>query len=285
MVRIIADTTSCLPPVEAEKLGIYYLPQIIVFGEETYRDDTEMDPRTFLKRQKISPVLPKTAAPPPALYTPIFQELYQKGETMLVLCPSADVSGTFRSATVAAQDFPDADIRILDTRLVAGGLGAVVKQAVNWANAGLDPETIIANVQELCSRERIYFLVDTLEYLYKGGRIGAAKALFGSLLQMKPLLTFRNGLIEPFESQRTHRRALARLKEVVMANCPNQPDSFISIMHGDAEEEALQCTREFSSQLGIEMSDIAVYDLTPAILVHSGPGVIAVSYFVQPGQP
>lgn len=282
MVKIIADTTSCLPPVEAEKLGIHYLPQIIVFGEETYRDDTEMDPRTFLKRQKISPVLPKTAAPPPALYTQIFQELSAKGETIIVLAPSENVSGTFRSATVAAQDFSNADIRILDTRLIAGGLGAVVKQAANWANAGVTPDEIIGRVQEMCLRHRIYFMADTLEYLYKGGRIGAAKALFGSLLQVKPILTFRNGIIEPFESQRTHKRAIARLKEVVMAECPRDPNSFLCVMHGDAEAEALQCASEFSTQLDIPMEDIAIYDLTPAILVHSGPGVIAVSYFTLP---
>lgn len=284
MVKIIADTTSCLPPVEAEKLGIYYLPQIIVFGEETFRDDSEMDPRTFLKRQKISPVLPKTAAPPPALYTPIYQELAEKGETMIVLTPAQTVSGTFRSATVAAQDFPNADIRVIDTRLIAGGLGAVVKQAVEWANAGLAPDEIISRVHAMCARHRIYFMVDTLEYLYKGGRIGAAKALFGSLLQVKPILTFRDGNIEPFESQRTHKRAMARLKEVVLADCPRDSSSFLSIMHGDAEAEAMQYASEFSAQLGIPLSDIAIYDLTPAILVHSGPGVIAVSFFVQPSQ-
>jgi DegV family protein with EDD domain len=284
MVKIIADTTSCLSPVQAEKLGVYYLPQIIVFGEETYRDDTEMDPRTFLKRQKISPVVPKTAAPPPALYTPIFQELAGQGETMIVLCPSADVSGTFRSATVAAQEFPDADIRILDTRLVAGGLGAVVKQAVGWANEGLSPEQVIANIHEMCPRERVYFLVDTLEYLHKGGRIGTARALLGSLLQMKPILTFRNGLIQPFDSQRTHRRAMARLKEVILADCPRDPEAFLCIMHGDAEEEAMQTAGELSAGLGIPQADIAIYDLTPAILVHSGPGVIGISYYAQPGQ-
>jgi DegV family protein with EDD domain len=284
MVKIVADTTSCIPPDEAEQLGVYYLPQIIVFGEETYRDDSEMDPRTFLKRQKISAVLPKTAAPPPAMYTPIFAELSEKGDTIIVLCPSATVSGTFRGATVAAQDFPNADIRIIDTLLIAGGLGAVVKQALAWANEGIDADTIVTRVKEMCLRERIYFLVDTLEYLYKGGRIGAAKALFGSLLQMKPILTFRDGQIKPFDSQRTHKRAIAKLKEIVMEDCPREPAAHISIMHGDSEDIARQCAEDLGAQLGIPIHEIPIYDLTPAILVHSGPGVIAISYFVQPGQ-
>jgi len=88
MIKIVADTTSCIPPGEAAQLGIYYLPQIIIFGEESYRDDTEMDPKTFLKRQKTSPVLPKTAAPSPALYTPIYNELLEQGHTIVVICPS-----------------------------------------------------------------------------------------------------------------------------------------------------------------------------------------------------
>jgi DegV family protein with EDD domain len=280
MVKIIADTTSCISPAEAEQLGIYYLPQIIVFGEETYRDDTEMDPRTFLKRQRISPVLPKTAAPPPALYNPIYQQLSEQGESMVVLCPAATVSGTFRSATVAAQDFPNADIHILDTQIIAGGLGAAVKQALKWAQAGMDADTIVDRVTEMCKRHRVFFMVDTLEYLYKGGRIGAAKALFGSLLQMKPILTFRDAQISPFDSQRTQRRALARLKDIALADCPHGPESHLCLMHGDAEETAMQLAGELGAQLDIPAADIPIYDLTPAILVHAGPGVIALSFYV-----
>lgn len=281
MIRIIGDTTSCLPPAEAEKLGIAYLPQIIVFGEETYRDDSEMDPRTFLKRQRISSVLPKTAAPPPALYTPFYQRYADQGDTMIVLCPSAQVSGTYRGATIAAQDFPDADIRVLDTNLIAGGLGSVLIQAQRWAQEGVDADKIVENVNEMCPRDRVYFMVDTLEYLYKGGRIGAAKALFGSLLQMKPILTFRDGQIKPFDSQRTQRKALARLREVTLAECPHDANAFLCIMHGDAEAVALELANDLGAELGIPAADIPIYDLTPAILVHSGPGVIAVSYFIQ----
>jgi len=284
MIKVIADTTSCIPPAEAEQLGIDYLPQIIIIGEESFRDDTEMDPLSFLKRQKISPILPKTAAPPPALYIPIFEKYALQGDTMIVLCPSASVSGTFRGATIAAQDFPNADIRIVDTRLVAGGLGSVVKQALKWSKEGIEADTLITNVMEMCSRQRVYFMVDTLEYLRKGGRIGSAKALLGGLLQTKPILTFRDGTIAPFESQRTHKRAIARLKEIVLEDCPRDPHSFLCVMHGDAEEVAIQCAQELGEKLGIPVAEIPIYDLTPAILVHSGPGVIAVSYFVDAGR-
>jgi DegV family protein with EDD domain len=240
-----------------------------------------MDARAFIKRLPTSSVLPKTAAPPPALYTPIYQELADKGDTMIVICPSADVSGTFRSATVAAQDFPNADIRIIDTRLIAGGLGALVIEANKWAQQGMDADTIMTKIQEMMKRQRVYFVVDTLEYLYKGGRIGMAKALFGSILQVKPILTFTEGLVQPCDSQRTHKRAVARLKEIVLADCPRDSSAHLCLMHGDAEEEAIQLTQEFSELLGIPKEEIPVYDLPPAILVHGGPGVLGASFYVK----
>jgi len=279
MIKIVGDTLSCISPEEAKERGIGYIPQIIVFGDETFRDDYEMNPRQFLKRLQASSSLPKTAAPPPALYTPLFQEYSDQGHTIIVIAPGSQVSGTFRSATVAASDFPNADIRVIDTKIIAGGLGAVVIQAQKWVNEGLDADTIVEKVTELCQRTRIYFVVDTLEYLYKGGRIGAAKALFGSLLQVKPILTFRNGQTEPYESQRTQKKALARLKEIVLADCPHTTDAHLCLMHGDVEDQARTLAAEFSALLNIPLDQIPVFEMTPAILVHAGPGVLAVSYF------
>jgi DegV family protein with EDD domain len=288
MIKIIADTVSCISPAEAQKLGIAYLPQIVVFGEETFRDDTEMDSFAFLKRLRSSATLPKTAAPPPALYEPIFQAFAAEGHSMLVITPSAQVSGTYRSALTAAQEFqqncPEADIRVVDSQLIAGGLGELVKQALHWANAGLDMDTLVVKVEEMASRERVFFLVDTLEFLFRGGRIGAAKALFGSLLQVKPILTIRQGHTEAFESQRTHRRALSRLKEIVLEDCPRDPEAHLCLMHGDAEELVRSIAADLSGLLGIPVEDIPIYEMTPAILTHSGPGVIGISYFTAPGQ-
>ncbi len=284
MIKIVADTLSCLSPAEAHALGVPYLPQIIVFGEESYRDDTEMSASQFLKRLSTSSSLPKTAAPPPHLYTPIYRELLDQGHTVVVLAPSADVSGTYSRAKVATEEFPGADIHVVDTRIIAGGLGALVREAVQWAQEETDVEKFIARVHEMVARHRVYFVVDTLEYLYKGGRIGAAKALFGSILQVKPILTFNDGRIEAFESQRTHKRAVARLKEVVLSDCPRDPSAHLCVMQGGAEAEASQLAGEFATLLGIPQADIPIYAVPPAIMVHAGPGVLAVSYYVQPGQ-
>lgn len=279
MITIVADTTSSIPVPMASELGIPYIPQIIVFGDQTYRDDTEMDSKTFLQQLRASTALPKTAAPPPALYNPVYEKYTQNGDTVIVLTPSADVSGTYRSAEVAAAEFADRDIRIVDTRSVGGGLASMVLQAHQWVKEGMDADTIVKRIKDLSSREKLFFVVDTLEYLYKGGRIGGAKMLVGSILQVKPILQLKNGRTEPVESQRTKKRAMARLKELVYAECPRHDGALLSIMHGDVPEEAQALADEFKDQLGI--SNLRIYDLPPAILVHAGPGVIAVSYFTQ----
>jgi len=278
MIQIIADTTCSIPLDILAARGIECLPQVIVFGDDSYRDDIEIDTATFLRKLQAASTLPKTAAPPPALYNPIFQKCIDRGDTMIVITPSADVSGTYRSAEVAAQDFPGADIRIIDSRTAAGGLGSIVLQADEWAKEGMPADELVEAVKEMSSRGRVFFLVDTLEYLRKGGRIGDAKALLGGILQVKPLLTMKDGRIEPVESQRTKKKAVARLKDLVYSECPHNNDGSISVSHCGAEEEA----RQLASELAIELkiTDIPIYLVPPAIVVHAGPGVLAISFFV-----
>jgi DegV family protein with EDD domain len=277
MIKILVDTTSTLSVDEARKLGIYYLPQIIIFGEKSYRDDTEISTVEFLDKLRKSTSLPKTAAPPPALYTPIYEEIVKNGDSALVLTPSSKVSGTFRSATVAAQDFQDADITVIDTKLIGPGLGTVVRLTVEWSQQGVSMEEITKRIEDYSKRSVIYLYVDTLEYLHKGGRIGAAKALAGSVLQIKPILLFKDGQINQFESQRTKKRAISRIIELVQQECPASPDSHLAILEADAMDDAIELRNSFSSYLNLK--DIQICDLPPAIIVHAGPGVLAASFF------
>ncbi len=279
MVSIFADTTSSIPVEDAKALGIEYFPQIIIFGDESYRDDYEIDSKTFLKKLVASSTLPKTAAPPPSLYNPIFEKHLSKGDPIIVLTPSLKLSGTFRSAEVAAQEFPDADIKVIDTLAIGASLATIVKVANKYAQEGFSSQEIISKVESLKNRERNLSVVDTLEYLYKGGRIGGAKMLFGSLLQFKPLLSIKNGQVEPVDNQRTSKKALARLKDLVVSECKEKGFSMFSIQHGDAEKEAHSLADDFKQLLGIET--IEIYELPPAFLTHSGPGVLGVSYFVD----
>ena len=278
MVRIITDTTTGLPRDVTLALGIPVLPQIVIFGEQSYRDDTELDTAAFLQKLKASPSLPKTAAPPPAFYTPIYQQLVAEGNPVIVVAPSAKVSGTVRSAEVAAQDFPAADIRVVDTQVIAGNFATLVLLADQLAKAGVTSDQIISRLNEWIPRQRTYFLVDTLEYLQKGGRIGGAKALLGELIQIKPVLSITNGQAEAYEQQRTRKRSLARLEEIVAEQCPKSPEAHLSVIQVAAEDEATELAECLKKSMN--MTEIPIYQLPPAIVVHGGPGTMGVGFFV-----
>jgi DegV family protein with EDD domain len=277
MVKIVTDTTAGLPRELTQQLGIPVLPQLVIFGDDSYRDDSDLDTAVFLEKLKASPALPKTAAPPPALYNPVYERLTRNGDAVIVLAPSAKVSGTVRSAEVAAQDFPGADIRVVDTQVIAGNFATLVLLADQLAKAGLSADQIVARINDWIPRQRTYFLVDTLEYLQKGGRIGGAKALLGEMLQIKPILRLDSGQVEPCEQQRTKRRATARLIEIVEEQCPKGPESHLCVMQAGALNEATSLAEELKTRMGL--ATIPIYELPPAIVVHAGPGVMAVGFF------
>ena len=279
MIKIIADTTSVIEPEEAQGLGIVLIPQIIIFGDKSYRDDNEITTDEFLSKLKTSPTLPKTAAPPPALYTPIFEQISKDKDTAIVICPSVNVSGTYRSATVAAQDFPDADIRVIDAYTIGPALGTLVTKAKQCADTGIDAQTIIDRINFAKKHNIIYFYVNTLEYLQKGGRIGSAQALLGSILQVKPILAFKDGQVSPFETQRTKNRAMARMAELVTTQCPHNTSSQLTVFQADAMEDAIKLRAGFADFINIDT--VRITKLPPAIIVHAGPGVVAVSFFTE----
>lgn len=278
MVQIIADTTCGLPRDLLKTRGIPLIPQVVMFGEESFHDDNEIDTAGFLRRLKASPVLPKTAAPEPTLYYPFFKAAQQKGESVIVVAPSAKVSGTVRSAETAAQEFAELDIRVVDTQTIACNLASLVLLADDMAKAGESVNAIVAKLNDMIPRGRIYFLVATLEYLAKGGRIGGAKKLLAELLEIKPILQLRAGEVQPFEQQRTHKRALTRLEEVVHEQCPKSPDAYLAAMQVEAEEEARVLATSLKSWWG--GGEVPIYELPPAIVTHGGPKTMGVGFFI-----
>lgn len=278
MTLIVADTTCGLPRSLLQQRGIPLVPQVVMFGDEAYHDDSELDTATFLSKLKAAKELPKTAAPEPILYHPIFEQARARHKSVVVVAPTSKASGTLRSALTAAQDFPDLDVRVVDTLTISCNLGSLVLLADDWARQGHSADEIVTRLQEMIPRGRIYFVVDTLEYLVKGGRIGGAKALLGELLQIKPILQLKNGQVEPFEQQRTRKRALARLVEIVLEQCPPRAESHLSVIHVDADADAQALAGELKARTGIQ--EIPIYELPPAIVVHAGPKAMGVGFFV-----
>jgi DegV family protein with EDD domain len=284
MVHILTDTTSGLSAEDTDRYDIPVIPQVIHFGQDSYLECQEMDVETFIRRLVTSEELPKTSAPPPELFVPHFRRFAADGEPILCIHPSAKVSGTVRSAMVARQSFPDADIRVMDTLAVGLPLGKMVLLAAQWAEAGDSAEAIWQRLEDMIPRLRIYFTVDTLEYLRRGGRIGAAKALLGNMLRIRPVLAWREGAVEPGVSERTTKRALERLVRLACEEAPRDRDPFFAVMHAAAPQAAQEIVDRLRDEFRTAASgaeiDIWVGDMVPAIITHAGPGAVAVGFFV-----
>ncbi len=277
MIRIIGDTTSGLTLEQAKNLGIEFIPQLVIFGEETFRDDTELDPAEFVKRLEASSALPKTAAPPPALYTPIFEDMYNKGDSAIIICPSSSLSGTVRSATTAKADFPQLDIRVIDTKCMGGTQAVLLEDAIRWRDEGKTLDEIEAAVKEKAGRACLLALVDTLEYLYKGGRIGHAAHFFGEMLQLKPILTLDDGVVTAHEKQRTKKKAIARMIELLQENCPDLKAGDFTFATRPNNPDAEIVIEAIKEKFGTD--DFPVYNAPACLMVHAGPGVILFDFF------
>lgn len=277
MIKIIADTTSCLPAAVKNEYAIPVVPQLIHFGEDSYTEGIDFDTDSFLSLLQSSSALPKTSAPPPELFRDIFQESAGSDQTLICIHPSTDLSGTVRSAETAQLDFPELDIRVIDTRLVASPLGTVVHQAARWAAAGNSADAVCQQIIELSGRCKLYFVVATLDYLARGGRIGGASALLGNALQIKPILTLADGKVEQHAKERTFKRALEHLQALVLDEYPSSSEGHLSIMHAGTPDLAQDLSAFFIDRLGIDPPVISY--LPPAIITHAGPGSIAVGFF------
>jgi DegV family protein with EDD domain len=284
MVLIVGDTTSGLSESFAKEHGVPIIPQIISFGRDSYFEGVDITYDSFMERLRVATELPKTAAPPPELFAEIFQRHGPTGDPIICVLPSASVSGTVRSATVGLtiareSGFPDLDVRIIDTNFIASPVSTLLRLAVEWAEAGVDADAIEARVRAMSCRCRIYFVVDTLKYLAMGGRIGGAAALLGSVLQVKPVLTMREGQVDTLEKVRTHKRAVDRLKLLVTEQIARKESGYLTIMHAAAEAEAAGLRDSLQERLGL--SDIPVQSVPPAVVTHGGPGVLGVGFFVE----
>ncbi len=278
-IRIVTDTTVNLPPGYAEAHHIEVVPQVIIFGEESYLEAYEISSAQFVERLKTSAHLPKTAAPPPGKFVEAYGRQLAEADTILSIHPTSDASGTVRSAQTAKDEsFPGADIRIIDTRTLGGGMGAMVMAAAEWVEAGLGADEIVRRIEGMIPRSRTFFVIRTLEFLQRGGRIGGAAALMGSILQIKPILEIRNGRVDVLEKVRAQNRAISRMLELVAEQCPRSPEARVNVMQIDALEEGQRLVAELQQTLGI--ADIPLYELGAAITTHAGPGVVGVSFLV-----
>ena len=277
-VKIVTDSACDLADADTNALNIEVVPLTIRFGNEEFVDRRDLSPKEFWRRVAASPVLPETAAPSPGAFEQAYRRAASEGATAVVCINlSSKLSATYASAELAATSVrPGIDVRVVDSLSITMGQGSMVRVAATMAAAGAGPDEIIATVEAMKSRTRVYGALDTLDNLKKGGRIGGAKALIGSLLSVKPLLDISTGAVEELGRQRTRSNALAHLTAKVMA-AKNEYGSIenLAVMHGDADD-ADQIVDQLS--VAFPRDRIVQGQIGAVIGTHGGPRVVGITF-------
>jgi DegV family protein with EDD domain len=272
-VRVVTDSACDLPQELADVLGIEIVPLTIRFGTEEFVDRIELSNEDFWKRLLASDALPETAAPSAGAFEARFRDLIGRGATgILCVNLSSRLSATMQAAKVAAAAVTgDVPVQVIDSLTASMGLGSLVLTAARRAADGDPLDKIVTEVVDRRERTRLFGSLDTLEFLKRGGRIGNARALLGSMLAIKPVVEVRDGVVEEAGRVRTRSKALRALADKVKA----QPVDQVSVLHGQAPDvdDLLDLLHPVFPR-----DEIVVGEVGPVIGTHAGPGVIGITF-------
>jgi DegV family protein with EDD domain len=279
-VAIATDSVSNLTPELATEYDIRIIPQILNWAGNTYLDGIDITEAEFYARLATSKVLPTTSQPSAGEFKEFFQEIASEYESILCITISDHLSGTLASAIGAQRMVPEIPIEIVDSRSASMGQGFIVLAAARAVKEGADLQEAAETARRMVPITRAVFVVDTLEFLHRGGRIGGAQRLVGSVLSIKPLLHLVDGKIEPLASVRTKRKALGRALEIVEADTVGKGPLHAAVLHAANPEEAAQFQQEVAERL--KPVELRHTELTPVIGTHTGPGLVGLAYYNEP---
>ena len=285
-IALITDSSAYMPREWVQEYGAHVIPLYIHFDGKTFPDGVDMDVATFYKRLKTAPKLPVTSQPSMGDFMELYRHLSTEADAIVSIHISSGISGTVNSAIAAQQQLlaemaDPPEIYVIDSYTTAGGLALLVTAAARAIAAGQTAAQIAQGMRTLTSRVLTIFVVDTLEYLRKGGRIGGAAALLGSVLKIKPVLYLNEGRIDVLEKVRTTRKAKQRLREIVTERAGGRP-IHACIIHAQAPQEAERARRYFATHF--DCRELFVVEFSPAIAVHVGPGTVGVAFYTEEGE-
>ena len=268
-VQIVVDSTADIPRDRARDLGIEVVPLTVMFGDQSFRDGVDLDGPSFYQKLSNSPVMPTTSTPPPALFEETYRRLIANGATgILSMHISAKLSGTFSAARQGAE-MVTADthvpIEVVDSDTVSGGFGLPAEMVARESRNGADLAVLRARAESLCSRVHVIAVLDTLEFLQRGGRIGRAQAMLGTLLNVKPLIEVRAGQVLPLEKVRTRGKALDRMGQIVSGL--GDLEALAIVASDSAVADQITAVAE-----GFWHGPIERFALGPGVGTHAGPG-------------
>ena len=273
-VKVVTDSTADLPPALTEELGITVVPVYLRFGDEVYRDRVDISEDEFYHRLLRDPIHPSTMQPTLQDFADTYQKLSQEASGIISIHVTSRLSGTYNSAIQGKKLVEDGcPIEVVDSQTVSMAMGIIVMAAARIARSGKSLLQVVAEVRQIIPNIRLLILFDTLKYLAKGGRIGKAKELLGSVLSVKPLLTVKDGELVPAGQVRTRSKGMQRLFDFTKNTVAIQD---LSIVYSTTPDEAQILAERIGSIFPREQITLA--RVGPALGVHAGPGALAVGF-------
>ncbi len=280
MIKVVTDSTCYLPPGLIVEHDIRVVPLSVLFGNQAYREGFDMDAEGFFRRMEQENTFPTTSQPGIEDFLGVWRPLLDAGHKIITILISGGLSGTVATARSAARSLPDRSaVTVFDSTSTAMGLGMQALRAAELAEEGHSVSDILSVLERMREAIRVLFMIDTLEYLRRGGRINAASAWLGTLLRVKPLLALHDGVIVPLEQVRTARRAVARLRDLAIAHLKDDRQPWIAVMHSrspEAGHKLLDALRPYFPDARFFFSEIG-----PVLGTHLGPG--GVGLMICPG--
>ncbi len=277
-IHIVTDSTCDLTKEEVAQHGIHIVPLTIQIDGQTYIDGVDLEPQSFLGLMKNAKNLPKSSQPAPGKFKELYDELGQNGDQIISIHMTGGMSGTVESARQAAQ-MTDADVTVIDSRFIAIGLAIQLREAIKMRDAGATVEEIVARLEKVRENTYLYVIVDTLENLIKGGRIGKGTGFIGSLLNIKVIANLEGGVYNPVSKVRSHKQVVNYLFKQFQADTTGKTVKAVGISHADGLStmgEPLKALIE-----GTGFNDVEIAFTSPIISTHTGPGAIGFIYFAE----
>lgn len=275
---IVTDSTAYIPPELIKKYEISVTPQVLIWEDQTYRDGVDIQPAEFYSRLKTAKAMPSTSQVSPATMQEAFQTIVDKGLSVLGIFISSKLSGTLQSALQAKDMMGSAGekVTLVDSQSTAMALGFQVLAAARAKETGASLKDCAAMVEKAHERTGVFFAVDTLEFLHRGGRIGGAQRFIGSALNLKPILALKEGKVEGVDRIRTKSKAHERVLELVAEQVKGKPDIRLATLHADAAEDA----KKLLDKAAAELSPVETFftAVSPVVGTHAGPGTVGLAY-------
>ena len=278
-IAIVTDSTAYIPKHVREELHIHMIPLNVIFGNESYQEEVEITTEDFYEKVREQEELPKTSQPAIGKFVELFEELGKEYDAVISIHLSSGISGTYQTATTAGQMVEGVDVYTYDSEISCEVQGFYVHEGAKMAREGKSPEEIIARFNEMKKTIDAYFVVDDLHHLQRGGRLNSAQAFIGSLLQVKPVLYFRDKVIIPFEKIRTRKKALKRIVEIFDEQASKGIPMEAVIIHANREEEAKEWERELKEIYTHVEFRIGYFG--PVIGTHLGEGSLGLGWYTK----